>query len=151
MKHTWIILSIGMLAAVIAHVTWFQLRRPSYAETPAGLLAWLQADLSLSAEQFARIKLVHERSGPQLRELAVQAARMRTELEDFEKRRRNDDHIDFLAFSRFVEQRREFDRRCLTSTRRLLAAAAREMTPDQRERYLQRFEPMLGPGARGLN
>lgn len=151
MKHTWIVLTVGIFAAVIAHVMWFQLRRPSYEETPAGILSWLQADLNLTPEQFARIKAVHERSGPQLRELAAQAERMRAELNAFERRRRNDDHIDFLAFSQYVEQRREFDRRCLASTRRLLAAAAREMTPGQRERYLQRFEPLLGPGTQGLN
>lgn len=151
MKRTFVILLVGALAALAAHLGWYQLRRPSFGDDVDGVLAWLRADLNLTDEQFERVKAVHARSSPQLQQLAEQAARMRTELDAFENRRRTDDRIDFLAFARFVEQRRVFDRLCAESTRRLLAAAANEMTPGQRARYLQRFEPAVGPGTGGVN
>jgi len=151
MKRTLVIMLAGMMAALAAHFGWFEMRRPTIGNDPATILAWLQDDLNLTQEQFARIKAVHERSGPQLQKLAEEATVMRAELEAFEARRRNDGRIDFLAFAQFVQQRREFDRLCAESTRRLLTAAASEMTPGQRARYLERFQPALGLNSGGIN
>lgn len=151
MKRALLIPFAGLLAAAVAHFGWYELRRPPADEDPAGVLAWLQDDLHLSAEQFARIKALHERSGPQIQHLAEQASEMRAELNAFENRRRNDGRVDFLAFAQFIEQRREFQRICTESTRRFLTAAASEMTPGQRARYLERFEPALGSDPGGIN
>ncbi|HEY5551840.1 MAG TPA: hypothetical protein VIK52_08125 [Opitutaceae bacterium] len=151
MKRAMLIPLTGLLAAAMAHLGWFEMRRPATDEGTAGVLAWLQDDLHLSADQFARIKALHERSGPQIQQLAEQATEMRTELESFENRRRNDGRVDFLAFAQFIEQRREFQRICTESTRRFLTAAASEMTPGQRARYLERFEPALGLNSGGIN
>jgi hypothetical protein len=141
----------GVFAAVVAHLGWFEMRRPPSNQGAAGVLVWLQDDLHLTPEQFARIKTLHERSGPQLQQLAEQASEMRAELDAFENRRRNDGRVDFLAFAQFIEQRREFQRICTESTRRLLTASANEMTPGQRARYLERFEPVVGLGAGSIN
>lgn len=151
MKRALLIPLAGLLAAAAAHFGWFEMRRPPADESPAGVLAWLQDDLRLSEEQFARIKALHESTGPRVQELAAQASEMRAELEAFESRRRADGRVDFLAFAQFVEHRREFQRICTESTRSFLTAAASEMTPGQRARYLERFEPALGPDAGGIN
>ncbi|HUG12194.1 MAG TPA: hypothetical protein VMM36_14345 [Opitutaceae bacterium] len=151
MKRALLIPLAGVLAAVAAHFGWFELRRPVSEEGPAGVLAWLQDDLHLSADQFASIKALHDRSEPQILQLAEQASVMRAELEAFENRRRTDGRVDFLAFAQFIEQRREFQRICTESTRRIMTAAASEMTPGQRARYLERFEPALGLDAGGIN
>lgn len=151
MKRPLLIPLAGLLAAAIAHLGWFEMRRPPADEGQAGVLAWLQDDLHLSTEQFASIKALHERSGPQIRQLAEQASEMRTEFNAFENRRRHDGRVDFLAFAQFIEQRREFQRICTESTRRFLTAAASEMTPGQRARYLERFEPALGLDSGGIN
>lgn len=150
MNRTILVSAIGLVAAVVAHLGWFEVRRPPADDGPAGVLAWLRHDLDLTDEQFARIKSLHERNGPQLQLLADQAGEMRAELETFESRRRNDGRVDFLAFAQFVEQRREFQRICEESTRRILTAAASEMTPGQRARYLERFEPTLGSNPGGI-
>ena len=151
MSRTILVCVIGMFAAVAAHYGWYELRRPSNAEGTAAVLAWLKEDLDLTPEQFAHIKALHERSDPRMRQLAEQASEMRTELEAFENRRRQDSSIDFLAFAQFIEQRREFQRICTDSTRRFLTAAASEMTPGQRARYLERFEPAIEAQSGGLN
>ena len=151
MSRTLVVCLVGLLAAGSAHFGWYELRRPTELKGTAGVLAWLQQDLNLSPGQFARIKALHERSGPEMRQLTEQAAGMRAELEAFENRRRKDSKIDFLAFAQFIEQRREFQRICTESTRRLMTAAANEMTPGQRERYLERFEPVLGNETGDIN
>lgn len=151
MKRALLVLLSGLVASVVAYFGWFEMRKPADETGPAGILAWLQEDLHLTPEQFSRIKALHERSGPQLHQLAEQASEMRAELNSFENRRRTDGRVDFLAFAQFIEQRREFQRICNESTRRLLTAAASEMTPGQRARYLERFEPALGLDAGGIN
>jgi len=143
MKHVALVILLGVLAGVISHVVWFGYRRPASSDTPANALAWLRQDLQLSDEQFARLKSIHESSGPQLQELAVEAERMRAEFAAFERRRQTDGEIDFLAFARFVDEQRALDRVCSESTRRLIAAAMDVMTPTQRARYLDRFGPAL--------
>lgn len=151
MKHVAIVLLLGALAGVLSHLVWFGLRRPPAADTPAHALAWLQEDLQLTEEQYARLRAIHETSRPQLRELAQQAARMRAEFDAFERRRRTDGEIDFLAFARFVEEQRTLDRVCTESTRRLIAAAADVMNPTQRARYLDRFAPASRSNVDRLN
>ena len=151
MKRMLLVLLLGVWGGVGAHLAWFHWRQPAFGPDADGALAWLRTDLGLTAEQFARVKAVHEQSGPRIRLLAAQAAQLRDELAAFEYTRRTDGRIDFLAFARLVEQRRALDRACLESTRRLLASAASEMTPGQKARYLQRFGPVLGPDFAGLN
>ncbi len=101
-----------------------------------GELTWIRSELHLSDAQYARIKELHEASSPRLRALAAQVDRMRAEFVGFENTRRTADRIDFIEFARFVELRRDIDRQCLESTRRLVLEAAGEMTPGQREHYL---------------
>lgn len=143
MKHVALVILLGLLAGVVSHLVWFGYRRPVSSDTPANALAWLRQDLQLTDEQFARLKTIHESSSPQLHELAAEAERMRAEFAAFERRRRTDGEIDFLAFARYVDEQRAFDRICSESTRRLIAAATDVMTPAQRARYLDRFGPAL--------
>ena len=151
MRHVAIVILLGLLAGLVSHLAWFGFRRPVASDTPANALAWLQQDLALDDAQFARLKAIHESSGPQLQELAVAAARMRAEFAAFERRRQTDGEIDFLAFARYVEEQRTLDRVCSESTRRLIAAAAGVMTPAQRARYLDRFSPAMRSPTDRLN
>jgi len=66
---------------------------------------------------------------------------MQAEFAAFENTRRATDRVDFIEFARFVEARRSISRQCLDSTRQLVRAAANEMTPVQRERYLGIVSP----------
>ena len=104
-------------------------------------LTWLQRELGLSDAQFAEIKALHAASGPRLRALAQEVARLRAELETFEDARRTTERVDFLAFARTVEAQQDVDRACLDSTRRLVEATASVMTPDQRTRYFGMLNP----------
>lgn len=141
MKTAWLVLCLGFAAGLAAHSGWFVLRRPVQITGPTAPLEWMQADLHLTPEQFARIKALHEQSRPQLQALAARAARMRAELENFEQLRRADGSVDFLRFARFVEEHRTIDRLCVESTRRLIAATSGELTPTQRLRYLALLDP----------
>jgi capsule polysaccharide export protein KpsE/RkpR len=151
MKHVIIVILLGAIAGAASHALWYSFRRPPAIETQAQVLAWLREDLQLTDEQFDRVKAIHERSGPELAAMSQRAARLRAELAAFEERRQTIGEIDFLAFARFVEQQREFDRHCLESTRELIAASASEMSSDQRARYLDRFDPTLRPPSGRLN
>lgn len=106
-----------------------------------GQIAWLQRELGLTDAQFDKIRALHAASGPRMRELAQEVARLRAELATFEDTRRTTERVDFLAFARVVEARDDIDRACLDSTRRLVEATASVMTPDQRARYLGFVNP----------
>jgi len=136
MRHGGLVLLLGLAVGVAAHVVYFRLHQPPDPATMDGQLGWMRSELGLSDAQFARIKELHEASSPRLRALAAQVAQMQAEFAAFEDTRRTADRVDFIEFAKFVEVRRNINRACLDSTRRLVQAAASEMTPQQRERYL---------------
>lgn len=146
MKRTLSVIFLGLVAGVLAHVGWFLAQRPCGDGGLDCQLDWMKTELKLSDEQFARIKLIHEQSSPRLLALAAEVARMRDEYDAFEHERTTAGQVDFLEFAHFVEQRRMVNRECLTSTQRLVADAAREMTAQQRERYLGLLGPVVKVG-----
>lgn len=141
MKSAFIVVLLGLLAGLAAHAGWYAWHQPAPATDSAAVLAWMKSDLELDDAQFARIRSLHEQTGPEVSKLARQAARMRAELDAFETIRRTDGRVDFLAFAQAVEAWRSLDHSCLETTRRLIAATAGELTPAQRARYLARFTP----------
>jgi hypothetical protein len=136
MKRGVLVLLLGIGVGVATHLVYFGLHRPADPDSLAGQLAWMKRELHLSDEQFARISELHQASSPRLRALASQVAQMQAEFAAFENTRRTTDRVDFIEFARFVEVRRSISQECLDSTRRLVLAAASEMTPRQREQYL---------------
>jgi hypothetical protein len=144
MRRTFSIVFAGLAAGVLAHFGWYFSQRPCQANNLDCQLEWIKTDLHLNGEQFARIKRIHEESSPRLLALAAQVAHMRNEYADFERQRTTVGQVDFLEFARFVEHRRTVDRECLDSTRRLVVAASRVMTAQQRQRYLTLLGPVLG-------
>lgn len=137
MKRSLIVILIGLAVGTASHFTYMRYREPVGTGSIEGQLAWMRTELRLSDTQFARIKELHEASHPRLRAMTAQLALMRAEFAEFERARRTTDRVDFVEFARFVETRREFNRQCADSTRRLVLASAEVMNPEQRERYLQ--------------
>jgi hypothetical protein len=136
MNRSVLTLLVGLAVGVGAHFGYYAFHRPAGLDSLEGQLAWIRTELDLSDDQFARIKELHEASSPRLRALAAEVARMQAEFIAFEETRRTTDQVDFLEFARFVETRRNINRECLESTRRLVLATADVMTPEQRDRYL---------------
>jgi len=148
MKRTLLIIAIGLAGALAAQSLWFELRRPEEFSGSDKDIAWMRTELQLSNEHYARIRVLHEQSGPRIMALAAQVGRMKEELEAFEHTRRSGGQIDFLEFARFVDMRRSVDKACLDSTRRLVSDTAAVMTPEQRERYLSLISPPSPGGTR---
>jgi hypothetical protein len=146
MKRTVLVLLCGIACGVAAHLGWIAHRRPAAVDDLTAQLAWMKTHLRLTDPQVARLRALHEQSTPRVLALAAQVAAMREELAAFERARQTGDRIDFLEFARFVDQRRALDRACLESTRRLVAASAEVMTPEQREHYLSLLGPALQSG-----
>ncbi len=141
MKRMLFVSLFGLCGGLLAHFGWLTAHQPNNHGGLDTQLSWMKTQLHLTAEQYDRIKALHEQSNPQLLALAAQVARMRTEFAAFEQGRRTSGQIDFLEFARFVEQRRAVDRECATSTQRLIVAAADVMNPQQRQQYLALFQP----------
>jgi hypothetical protein len=141
MKRGLLVLMLGLAVGVAAHTVYFRLHLPPNSDSIDAQLVWMKRELQLSDGQFARIRELHEASSPRLRALASQVAQMQAEFAAFENTRRATDRVDFIEFARFVEARRSISRQCLDSTRQLVRAAANEMTPVQRERYLGIVSP----------
>lgn len=143
MKRTAIILALGVGVGVAGHLAWFRTHRPAVADSLDTQLAWMQSDLGLKPDQFARIKTLHEQLEPRLLELAAEVDRLRAEFATFEHQRVEAGEVDFLKVARAAAERRTLDRECGASTSQLVAEATRVMTPEQRKRYLEILAPAL--------
>jgi hypothetical protein len=137
MKRSLFLLLLGLAAGTTAHLLYYRWHAPVDINSLDTQLAWMKTELNLTGAQYARIKELHQASGPRLRALAAQVAALQREFAAFEESRRTSDRVDFIDFARFVEARRHVDRECQDSTRQLVAAAAEVMTPTQRQRYIQ--------------
>lgn len=136
MNRTLLTLFLGLVVGAGTHFTYYRLHEPN-ADSLSSQLAWMKAELNLNEAQFSRIKELHQVSSPRLHALADQVAQLQTEFAAFEELRRTRDRVDFIEFARFVEARREINRKCLDSTRQLVLATAEVMTPRQRQHYIQ--------------
>ena len=136
MNRTILVVLLGLAVGLGTHAIYFQLHRPAGLDSLDGQLAWIRDELKLTDAQYAQIKELHEASSPRLRALAAEVARMQAEFTAFENTRRTTDKVDFIEFAQFVETRRNINRECQESTRRLVMATADVMTPEQRAHYL---------------
>jgi len=136
MNRTFFILLLGLAVGAGAHFAYYRLHEPN-ADSLDSQLAWMKTELKLNDAQFARIKELHQSSSPRLHALADQVAQLQNEFSAFEKMRRTSDRVDFLEFARFVDARRQINRECLDSTRKLVLATAEVMTPPQRQHYIR--------------
>jgi len=147
MKPTVLVVLLGMATGLVVQSAYFHFRAPD--RTPDGdPLAWMKTELRLSSAQYASVRALHEASEPQFRQLNARVLKIRAEFAEFERGRRERDRVDYVEFARFVADRERTDRECLGSTRRLILASARIMTPEQRSRYLG-FVLAADPGVVG--
>lgn len=147
MKRPVLTLLLGLAVGTATHLAYFQHREPIGTDTLDGQLAWMRTELNLTDKQFARIKELHQASHPRLQIMAAQVALMQAEFTEFERTRQTSDRVDFLEFARFVESRRDLNRRCVDTTRQLVLASAEVMTPEQRRQYVRLVptaEPLVG-------
>lgn len=143
MKRTLLALVLGLTGGLFAHFLWFNTHRPATGADLDTQLAWMKQDLQLNDEQLARIKSLHEQVSPRLLALSSQLSKVQHEFAAFEKERQSVGQVDFLEFARYVELRRQLDRECADSTRRLVSDAAQVMTSEQRQQYLKLLDPAL--------
>ncbi len=149
MKRTLLALVLGLAGGLAAHFAWYTTHRPDSADDLDAQLAWMKQDLRLNEQQLARIKSLHEQVSPRLLALARQVSDVQREFAVFEKERQSVGQVDFLEFARYVERRRQLDRECAASTRRLVTEAANVMTPEQRRQYLNLLNPALNKSGVG--
>jgi Spy/CpxP family protein refolding chaperone len=143
MRHVFLVLVLGLVSGIGAHLAWFRANQPGGADPLARELSWMKSELKLTDAQVERIRSIHQASSPRLTALAAQVASMREEYAAFERERVATDQVDFIEFAHFVERRRAIDSECLASTRRLVTATSELMTPLQRATYFRLLEPSL--------
>jgi hypothetical protein len=151
MRRTLLILALGLAVGVCVHFTYYGMHQPAPTDTLDGQLAWMRTELQLTDAQFARIKEVHQASGPHLRALASQLAGLQAEFRAFEHSRRTTDQVDFIEFARYVDLRRHVSNESQDSTHRLVLAATAVMTPEQRQRYIRLVAAVELPASPLLN
>jgi hypothetical protein len=151
MKRTLLSLALGLAVGLGVHFSYYRLHQPPATDTLDGQLAWMRTELQLTDAQFARIKEVHQASGPHLRAIAAQLSGLQAEFQAFEHSRRTTDQVDFLEFARYVELRRHVSVESQDSTHRLVLAATEVMTPEQRRRYMRLVATVEPPASLILN
>lgn len=147
MKRLLTLLILGFISGAGTYWWYVGANAPIAEDDFDAQLAWMRSELRLTDKQYAQIEQLHRSSRPQLLSMSERVRLMQREFQDFERQRKTSDQVDFLEFARFVEHRRELDRACIDSTRRLVAASAEVMTPTQRQRYfdlLNSTEPLVG-------
>ena len=147
MKTMFAVIVLGLVGGLFAHVGWLHYRLAPMHDDLDAQLAWMQRDLDLSPEQYARIKEIHRQSNSRLLALSSRVTRMREELAAFEQQRKTTGEIDFLEFADYIQTRRTIDRECLQSTRALVDASTEVMTAQQRSRYFQLLPLLDRPGS----
>lgn len=145
MKRTLLTIALGLAVGLGTHVAYFQLHRSATTDSLEDRLAWMKSELKLTDAQFARVREIHQASGPRLRAIADRAAGLQAEFFTFEQARRAEDRVDFLEFARYVELRRRLSSESRDSTRQLVLAATAVMTPEQRQRYIELVESDAPP------
>jgi hypothetical protein len=151
MKRMLLILTLGLAVGAGVHVAYYRLHQPPSTDTLEGQLAWMRTELELTDTQFARIKEIHQASGPHLRAIAAQLAGLQAEFLAFERSRSTTDEVDFIEFARYVELRRHVSNESQDSTHRLVLAATGVMTPVQRQRYIRLVATVEPPASLILN
>jgi len=147
MKTMFAVIVLGLAGGLCAHLGWLHYRLTPMHDDLDAQLAWMQRDLDLSPEQYARIKEIHRHSNSRLLALSTRVTRMREELAAFEQQRKTTGEIDFLEFADYIQTRRAIDRECLQSTRALVDASTEVMTAQQRSRYFQLLPLLDRPGS----
>jgi len=136
MKRTVTVLLLGLIGGVSAHQAYFRTHRPCTEASLACELTWIRDELDLSPTQFERLTRLHEMTQPRLVALSDQLGDLHRQFQEFETQRLAAGEVDFLEFSQFINDRREIQDECTTSTHSLILASADLMKPEQRERYL---------------
>jgi hypothetical protein len=143
MTRTLLILVSAVAAGVAGHWGWYAARRPDPAAESQ--LAWVRRELDLAPEQYRRLREIHARGEPELRQLAGEVARLREQFAAFERERLEAGQVDFLQVARAAADSRTLDLQCDAAAQRLIAAALGVMTPEQRRRYLELVGPTRRP------
>ena len=123
MNRSIFILLAGLAVGSATHELYFRLHREGPGATHGGELGWMRSELGLSDDQYARIRELHESSGPRLRALSSQLAQMQAEFVAFENTRRTADRVDFIEFAHFVAARRAIDQAAFKQLIRVAVAA----------------------------
>ncbi len=119
----------------MAHIGFYAFRRPTVENRLVRNLDWMQAEFHLTEAQYARIRSLHDRTGPELERLFTVLRTTHEELNRLEEMRRTADKVDFVAFHQAKEANRKARAKCRTLTLDLVYAVAETMSPEQRDRY----------------
>ncbi len=135
MKRFLLVVLIGFVAGAAAHIGFYAFRRPTVENSLARNLAWMQTEFQLDEQQYARIRALHNRTGPELERLFNVLRTTREELVRLDEMRRTADKVDFVAYHQAKAANRKARSECRTLTLDLVYAVAETMNPAQRTRY----------------
>jgi hypothetical protein len=153
--------ALGMLVLVAWHEAWLQRQvnvelarqymriidpvsgAPGGSDSVDQGLVWMRDELRLSADQYARIRELHEALFSELAAVEKERLRVRQETAALEEERRTEGQIDFLVFAGLIKIRQNLDLQSFNSMQRLVSASAMIMTPEQRRRYLYYVQAAL--------
>lgn len=138
MKKPFVIIVTGLLLAAGAYAGLFLARTaPSYAEAPSELL-WLRNEFSLSAQEFDRIRELHEAYQPDCARMCARIAAANRELERLILSTNELTSEITKKLSEISNIRQE----CQTTMLRHFYAVSRAMPQEQGRRYLAEMQKL---------
>ena len=119
-------------------------RHAAEAALMAGLplnesLVWLQGELDLDKGQYSVFIDLHTQYRESFDELFGELVELRRGYQKFEKDRKQDDVIDFMALYDLLQKQKQLREMSEELTRELLIKAAEIMEPEQKERFERMF------------
>jgi hypothetical protein len=125
----------GLIAGLLAQVLYYSSFKPCQDETLECHLAWIQDYLSLSSDQYELVVAMHRDHQPIIGQLEQQIRQLEIRLAALEEERIENDHIDFIAFYSYLQEKVDLDKTRDTSTQSFLTQVGEIMNSDQKERF----------------
>jgi hypothetical protein len=102
----------------------------------ADMLDWMKSRLGLSREQFAQMVELHKNYSVKFASLYSELSEIESEYQIFEKNRRNDEAIDFMALYDLLQKRDVVRANSEATSKELVDLIFQILTPDQKNKFL---------------
>ena len=135
MKRGILTLVAGLTAGLLAQVIYYNSFKPCEDDTLECQLAWIQDYLSLSSDQYELVLAMHRDYQPKIHQLEQQIRQWETRLAELEEERIENDHIDFIEFYTYLQEKGNLDKTRDSSTENFLTQVGEIMNTDQKERF----------------
>lgn len=135
MKRSFLIISIGVIAAFGVQSWYVQQNALCQEDSLECNLSWMKEYLSLSDEQYSAVLAMHLNHEDEIVQLTDKITLLQERLDELENERINNDSIDFIAFYNYLQEKTSLNESFEDNTQDFLSDVGSLMTTEQNQRF----------------